>query len=48
MLVDYLGGWAFGLAVAAAAAIGTAEFFSMPRRAGYRPLVQLGLPAAVG
>jgi phosphatidate cytidylyltransferase len=42
----YLGGWALGLLMAAAAGVGAAEYYSFARARGVEPLVWIGVPAA--
>lgn len=46
LAVDYWGGWPFAALLALAAAVGAAEFYTLVRRAGYRPLAVLGIAAA--
>lgn len=42
----YLGGWALGILMAAAAAVGATEYYSMAGEGGVRPLRWIGVPAA--
>jgi phosphatidate cytidylyltransferase len=42
----YLGGWALGVLMSVAAAVGAAEYYSLARAGGVRPLGWIGIPAA--
>lgn len=46
LVINRLGGWVFGVALALTAVVGTVECYRMAKSAGYRPLVLPGLAAA--
>lgn len=46
LAIDYLGGRPFAAAMALVAGVGTFEFYRMVAKAGYDPLVVVGVPAS--
>ena len=47
LALNYAGGWAFGVAVGAIAAIGCFEIYGLFRQAKFGPALSIGVPAAI-